>query len=236
MDIDRMKRARPALVRSAIASLIALAALIVATSADPPLARGANKGELTTSELICLAGVIVMLVTGVAAVRALVNAIKAATADASGVARGTPVSFLVAVIGYGILLLSALTALGVNVGGLLLGGAFTGVVIGIAAQQTLGNFFAGIVLILMRPFSVGESVFLKGGPIGGEYEGIVTEMSLFYVHLITDRGPVQLPNAGVLAAAIGPGARTEDKSESDGEAEEAREPDPGPEHGGTPAT
>ena len=223
MDIDRMKSARPALIRAAVTSLIALVALIVASSADARVL----KGDFTTDDAVAVIGVVVMLLLGIISVRALVAAIKSVTADHSGVARGTPVSFLVALIGYSILLISALAALGVNVGGLLLGGAFTGVVIGIAAQQTLGNFFAGVVLILMRPLTVGEHVYIRGGPIGGEYRGVVTEMSLFYVHLLTDKGPVQLPNAGVLASAIGPGARS-DK----GEETEEDEGGEGPEHGG----
>ncbi|MEA2432723.1 MAG: small conductance mechanosensitive channel [Actinomycetota bacterium] len=225
MDIDRMKKARPALIRSAVASIIALVALIVASSADAKVL----KGEFTTDDLVALVGVVVMLAFGIMSVRSLVNAIKSVTADHSGIARGTPVSFLVAFIGYAILLISSLAALGVNVGGLLLGGAFTGVVIGIAAQQTLGNFFAGVVLILMRPLSVGEHVYVRGGPIGGEYRGVVTEMSLFYVHLMTPKGPVQLPNAGVLASAIGPGARSDDDDDAD-----EPEGDEGPEQGGVP--
>jgi small-conductance mechanosensitive channel len=116
---------------------------------------------------------------------------------------------------------------GADLSGLLLGGALTGVVVGIAAQQTLGNFFAGIVLLLVRPFSVGEPVVLRSGPLGGEYEGLVTDMGLYYVTMETERGMVQLPNAGVLASAVGPGARSDDD-------DEPPDDDPGPEHGGTP--
>jgi small-conductance mechanosensitive channel len=233
MDIDRMKKARPALIRAAVASLLALAALIVATSADPPLARGARKGDLSTSEIVCIVAVVAMLVLGIAAVRALVAAIKVGTAHIHGVPKGTPVTFLVSLVGYGILVISAMAALGVNVGGLLLGGAFTGVVVGIAAQQTLGNLFAGIVLILVRPFSVGDHIYIRGGPIGGEYKGVVTEMSLFYIHLLTPKGPVQLPNAGVLASAVGPGARADAHEKLEEDVEEG-EADPGTEHGGPP--
>jgi hypothetical protein len=60
-------------------------------------------------------------------------------------------------------------------------------------------------------------------------------MSMFYVTMVTDHGPVALPNAGVLAAAVGPGARTS-KDEDDEEEEEKVDqmPDSGPAHGGTP--
>jgi small-conductance mechanosensitive channel len=116
-------------------------------------------------------------------------------------------------VGYVVLLLSTLGAMGANLGALLLGGAITGVLVGIAAQQTLANFFAGVVLLMARPFTIGETVVLRSGPLGGEYEGTVTDMGLFYVRLSTEKGPVEIPNAGVLTAAIGPGARTESKEE-----------------------
>jgi small conductance mechanosensitive channel len=82
------------------------------------------------------------------------------------------------------------------------------VVVGIAAQQTLGNIFAGMVLLFVRPFVVGDHIVLRSGPLGGAYEGRVTDIGLFYVDLVTEDGPVKLPNAGVLAGAIGPGARS----------------------------
>ncbi len=112
----------------------------------------------------------------------------------------------VATSGYLLILLPTLQLLGVDLGGLLLGGAITGVVVGIAAQQTLANFFAGLVLLLVRPFTLGQHILLRSGPLGGEYEGRITDMGLFYVRMMTDQGSVQLPNSGVLAAAIGPGA------------------------------
>jgi hypothetical protein len=75
---------------------------------------------------------------------------------------------------------------------------------------------------------------MKSGPLGGEYEGLVTDMTLFYVHVQTERGPVALPNAGVLASAIGPGARSPKEEEVGDEEAQPERQDPGPAHGGTP--
>jgi len=55
----------------------------------------------------------------------------------------------------------------VPVGNLLVGTAFTAVLLGIAAQQTLGNLFAGVMLMLARPFNVGDQVRMRGGTLGG---------------------------------------------------------------------
>ncbi len=50
---------------------------------------------------------------------------------------------------------------------LAVGGAITAVVFGLAAQQTLGNLIAGLVLISARPFKVGDRVRLQAGGLAG---------------------------------------------------------------------
>jgi small-conductance mechanosensitive channel len=90
----------------------------------------------------------------------------------------------------------------VPLGGLALPVSITGVVVGIAAQQSLSNFFAGIVLLFSRPFSVGDRVSIYSGALG-KNEGIVTAITLTYTMLDTEDGPISLPNSGVLAAATG---------------------------------
>lgn len=76
---------------------------------------------------------------------------------------------------------------------LLLGGAVTGVIVGIAAQQSLGNVFAGLVLILSRPFDVGDLIAVRSGALGGQLEGRVVEMGLVYVTLDSDDVPAPEP-------------------------------------------
>ena len=86
----------------------------------------------------------------------------------------------------------------------VVGGALTGVLVGIAAQQSLANVFAGIVLLMARPFRVGDQVGIRSGALSGLIEGTVAEVSVTYVRLETPNGPVHLPNSQVLAAAVGP--------------------------------
>jgi small-conductance mechanosensitive channel len=114
------------------------------------------------------------------------------------------VRLLIMVFGIAITLLATLGLLAVPVQHLLLGGALTGVIVGIAAQQALGNVFAGLVLLLARPFNVGDTIRIRSGSLGGEFTGRVTGMGLTYVTLDTPDGLLSVPNSGLLAAAIGP--------------------------------
>jgi small-conductance mechanosensitive channel len=211
--------------------VVALVGLVVARSGDiDALTAPGNDDPDWEERFVALIGAGVALMFGVAAVRSLGTAVKRVTAVYGEEARASSLVFLISLMGYMFVILAVLSALKRPLDGLLFGGAVTGVVLGIAAQQTLGNVFAGIVLLIVRPFTVGEHITLKSGPIGGEYEGRVTEMSMFYVQLETERGPVALPNAGVLASAVGPGAHTASDEEEPAE----EEPTPGPAHGGPP--
>ncbi|WP_276299696.1 mechanosensitive ion channel family protein [Halorussus lipolyticus] len=60
----------------------------------------------------------------------------------------------------------------VDLSGLLVGAGFLGIVIGMAARQTLGSLIAGFVLMFARPFEIGDWVEI------GEYEGIVTDITI----------------------------------------------------------
>lgn len=222
------KLARPHFVRAVVATVIALMGLVVASQGqlqDRQLQNELVDPATATERALAIAGAAVLILFGIGAVRMFSQGVRAAAGEHLDDSRARPLGLVISVVGTVIVVLSALSVLGVEMSGLLLGGALTGVVVGIAAQQTLGNFFAGLVLLLVRPFSLGEEVVLRSGPLGGEYAGLVTDMGLFYVRLETDLGPVQLPNAGVLASAVGPGARSPDE-------EPEEEQDPGPAHGG----
>lgn len=215
MDREWLIEARPHLRRAAVYALLAIAGMVAASQGDVrPLLHGRwvdNEADI----VLGLSGAVVLLVVGIAAVRAAARAARVTSTQRVGDARGAALGTVITAFGYFVVVLTVLSVLQVPISGLLLGGAITGVIVGIAAQQTLANFFAGMVLLTVRPLSVGQDVVLRSGPLGGEYEGRVIEMGLFYVDLITDHGPVKLPNAGVLASAIGPGARIPKEPEED---------------------
>jgi hypothetical protein len=74
-------------------------------------------------------------------------------------------------------------------------------------QPRAGSAHAAVVrysLLLSRPFHVGQPIRVRSGALGGVLDGTVTEIGLTYVHLDTGEGVLALPNAQVLAAAVGP--------------------------------
>ncbi len=116
-----------------------------------------------------------------------------------------------AVVRYAIVLVGAFTTLivtlvlfSVPVGQLVVGGALTSVFVGIAAQQALGNVFAGMVLMLARPFAVGDAIRLRAGALSGEIDGTVTAIGITYTQLFTGLGELSIPNSQVLNAVVGP--------------------------------
>jgi small-conductance mechanosensitive channel len=152
-----------------------------------------------------------------------------------------------AVVRYALLLLGGFTTLVITlllfdipVGQLVLGGALTSVFVGIAAQQALGNVFAGIVLLLAHPFRVGDAIRLRAGAIGGQLDGVVTEIGITYVRLDTGGSVMSVPNSQVLNAIVGPIPQTPDgepasdgaqgpiSHTSDEKPPDMRHPPPGP--------
>ncbi|MGZ0746381.1 mechanosensitive ion channel family protein [Haloparvum sp. AD34] len=84
-----------------------------------------------------------------------------------------------------------------NLGGLLIGAGFLGIVVGMAARQTLGAALAGVVLMFSRPFEVGDWVEI------GDHEGTVTEITIVNTRVQTFDGEfVTIPNDQVGGNAV----------------------------------
>ncbi|EMA15860.1 mechanosensitive ion channel family protein [Haloarcula marismortui] len=86
---------------------------------------------------------------------------------------------------------------GIDLSGLLVGAGFLGIVVGLAARQTLGSLIAGFVLMFSRPFTIGDWVLI------GEQEGIVTDITVFNTRLENFDGEfVIIPNDRVSDRAV----------------------------------
>src|SRR3954453_6072245 len=98
----------------------------------------------------------------------------------------------------------ALRIAGLQAGTLAVGGGFTAVVVGLAAQQVLGNLLAGLVLITNRPFRVGERVRLQAGVLAGQLDGVVGQLGLFYTTLVSGADRIMVPNGVLIQCAVTP--------------------------------
>jgi small conductance mechanosensitive channel len=115
-----------------------------------------------------------------------------------------PLDFALRALGLVAIALAALSIAGVSPSSLAGGGALGVVVLGLAAQQTLGNLMAGLVLMVSRPLRIGDVVRIQGGMIAGSVEGTVASMGLWSVVLSNGEDNVLVPNSAVLAGAVMP--------------------------------
>ena len=114
------------------------------------------------------------------------------------------VGFLIR-LGAGVVaIIFALSIAGLKLETLLAAAAFTAVIIGLAAQQTLGNVIAGLVLLSARPFRVGDRVRLQAGPLAGQLEGTVASLGLLYTELAEGEDTIMVPNSVVLNSSVTP--------------------------------
>lgn len=114
------------------------------------------------------------------------------------------VGFLLRLLTIVVFTIVALRVAGIRPQTLLVAGSFTAVVVGLAAQQTLGNLIAGTVLLSARPFRVGELVRLQAGGVAGQVEGVVSSLGLLYTTLARGEDRIMVPNSVVLSAAVVP--------------------------------
>jgi small-conductance mechanosensitive channel len=153
---------------------------------------------------IRIATVVVLLVLGWTVARDIGRAAAPTFFRRMDPATAGTVGFLIRLTTLAITLLIALAVAGLRPQTLAVGGAFTAVVLGLAAQQTLGNLIAGMVLLSARPFRVGERIRLQAGAVGGSVEGIVSSLGLLYTTLARGEDRIMIPNNVVLAAAVVP--------------------------------
>lgn len=105
-------------------------------------------------------------------------------------------SNLVSVVLYFFLIMAIVGILGINTSSLVALLASAGLAVGMSLGGTLQNFAGGVLIIMFRPFKVGDFISAQG------MEGRVSEIQIFNTHLLTmDNKEVILPN-GALATGV----------------------------------
>lgn len=105
-------------------------------------------------------------------------------------------SNLLSVILNFILIIFIISILGVNTSSLVALLASAGLAIGMALSGTLQNFAGGVIIMLFRPFKVGDFIAAQG------QEGVVKEIQIFNtIVLTTDNKVIHIPN-GILSTGV----------------------------------
>lgn len=98
---------------------------------------------------------------------------------------------------YVVLVVSIVALLGVPMSSVIAAIASAGIAIGMALQGALGNIAGGLMLLIFRPFSVGDYIST------GTVEGTVRSISLVYTVLTTvDNRRVSVPNGNLMNSSI----------------------------------
>lgn len=199
------------LLLGALAGAIALAALVVGSSfgnMHPARACATNSARALVCHrpvdpiLIALACAVGLVAFGVVATQRISHSVGSLVGMRGVRSAAVAARLFTAGVGYLIVVFAVLAVLDVSIGKLLLGAGLAGVVLGIAAQPSLGNIFAGVVLVLARPFSVGDHIRVRSGALGGVFDAWVVDLSLAYITLQTEDGLLRIPNSGMLAAGV----------------------------------
>lgn len=96
-----------------------------------------------------------------------------------------------------VVIIAALNKLGIATTSFLAILGAAGLAIGLALKDSLGNFASGVMIVIFKPFKVGDNV------IAGGVTGTVTEVSIFNtVFLTADNQKIIVPNSKITSSSI----------------------------------
>ena len=144
---------------------------------------------------------LLILVIGLKLISWLVKKIKASM-ERTGRLEAGVISFLCSLIKYAlyfVLVMIILGQFGVTTSSVVAVLGSAGVAIGLALQGSLANFAGGVLILLLKPFVVGDYIVEHGSG----REGTVSEISIFYTKLVTpDNRVVMIPNGTLSNSSI----------------------------------
>lgn len=132
----------------------------------------------------------------------IIKGIKKAMAKADKISKldKTVQSFLknlVSILLYVLLIITVISILGIPMTSVVAVLASCGLAIGLALQGALGNFAGGLMILVFKPFRVGDYIEASGA------EGTVRDIGVFYTTLITiDNKRVTVPNGDLMNANV----------------------------------
>lgn len=111
---------------------------------------------------------------------------------------------LVRMVLYFILVVTVIGILGINTSSFIAIFASAGVAVGMALSGTLQNFAGGVLILLLKPYKVGDYIEAQG------YAGTVTEIQIFSTIICTyDNKSIIIPNGGLSTSSVNNWSREE---------------------------
>ena len=141
---------------------------------------------------------VVVLIVGKIVINAVLKLLKKSKLldKADGAVKTFALSFVKIAL-YALLVISIIGILGVPMASIVAALASAGVAIGLALQGALSNLAGGIMLMIFKPFKLGDYVDASG------VSGVVKEITMFYTVILTlDNKRITVPNGNLMNANI----------------------------------
>lgn len=160
------------------------------------------------------------IIIGLWIIASISEAVRITTQKRLGV-RSIVLANTIKYLGYVIVIILVLIPLALGSPGLIAGSAFAGLVLGLALQPVLGNFFAGLLIMLTGYISIGDRVriiatqipyfpaqfpaykYFSADYIEQGFKGTVVEVELFFSRILLDNmRELRIPNIVLLNSAV----------------------------------
>jgi len=189
--------------------------IVIASLAAAFVARySADHGMVPESYVLPIYAVIVF-VGGYLVIRIVTGVLNLVAQPTLGTTRTRGLRNSLQLLGGIVLVIIVFAIFGYNITGALIGAGFLGIVLGLAAQQVLGNVFAGLSLLIAKPFDIGDRVTIATSSYGlsgstyahetqiSGFTGVVSDVGIFFTKIQLDSGtPAVLPNSVVIGALV----------------------------------
>jgi len=93
-------------------------------------------------------------------------------------------------------LITGLGTLGIDISAIVAGLGLTGFALGFALKDIISNLLSGVLILLYRPFKVGNRIIISG------YEGIIISINLRYTELDAEGKKILIPNSKLFTDPI----------------------------------
>ncbi|MHA1266849.1 MAG: mechanosensitive ion channel domain-containing protein [Candidatus Helarchaeota archaeon] len=202
----RKKIRRMGIVKTIIYITILIVSLLAVTflfgysdiGSIPPLLLPISGFILLIAPYLIWIQAAIVLIIGFLFVKTLGNTVYAYSKEEYGVSNAATLRTLIRLVGFAIVITVVVSIIGVDPTAAIAISSFLGIAIGFAGQAVIGNFLAGIVLLITRPFKPGETITVK------DITGVVKDISLTRtrIELPDGKNVILIPSSVLLSSNI----------------------------------